>query len=161
MTLGKGLILTDVLYVPKLNCNLLSAPQLIDDKRCVMQFINKACVIQDHTLRMLIGVGKRVSRLYYFHKVTEAKACRIEGFNQMDLWNRRLGHSSFQILQNLPIDSKPEGELNKSCDVRFRAKQTRDKFSLSNFCASCVFELVHCDLWNLISLINLWSDLFF
>jgi len=39
--------------------------------------------------------------------------------------------------------------LNKYCDVCQRAKQTRNKFHVSDFRASHAFELIHCDLWGL------------
>ena len=36
--LDGGLRLENVLYVPKLNCNLISVSQMIDEKYCVVQF---------------------------------------------------------------------------------------------------------------------------
>lgn len=38
--------------------------------------------------------------------------------------------------------------MSKKCDVCLRAKQTREKFSLSEHVASDAFELIHCDLWG-------------
>jgi hypothetical protein len=38
--------------------------------------------------------------------------------------------------------------MNKACEVCQRAKQNREKFTLSNSKASDVFELIHCDLWG-------------
>lgn len=46
--------LKNVLYVPKLKCNLISVPQLTNETNCIVQFTNKSCVIQDRTLRTLI-----------------------------------------------------------------------------------------------------------
>lgn len=37
---------------------------------------------------------------------------------------------------------------NKSCDICLRAKQSRDKFCVSEHKANDIFELVHCDLWG-------------
>ena len=41
-----------------------------------------------------------------------------------------------------------KGSLNKACEICFRAKHSRDKFSLSDNKASRIFEKVHCDLWG-------------
>lgn len=62
--LSHGLVLKNVLYVPQLNCNLISVSHLSDDLNFVVQFTNNLCVIQDRTLRTLIGVGERRDGLY-------------------------------------------------------------------------------------------------
>jgi len=38
--------------------------------------------------------------------------------------------------------------VNNTCEVCFRAKQTRKKFPLSEHEVSSAFESVHCDLWG-------------
>ena len=40
-----GLKLTNVLYVPKLNFNLISISQMMEELKCVVQFTNKLCVV--------------------------------------------------------------------------------------------------------------------
>ena len=68
----------------------------------------------------------------------------------LDLWHQRLGHSSMQatkIVSGVDL-KKGTGNLNKCCDVCQRAKQTENKFPISEFKASDAFELVHCDLWG-------------
>ncbi|KAK2405521.1 putative mitochondrial protein [Trifolium repens] len=148
--LDGGLKLTNVLYVPKLNCNLISVPQLIDESDCIFQFTNKLCVIQDRTSRMLIGAGERMNGLYFFRGIHGVKANKVNAIDQTDLWHRRLGHPSWKITQLIPSISKSKSSelFNKACDVCLRAKQTREKFPLSNHKASSVFELIHCDLWG-------------
>ena len=47
--LDGGLKLTNVLYVPKLNCNLIFVSQMMDELKCV---------VQDHISRTLIGAGE-------------------------------------------------------------------------------------------------------
>nr|KYP49844.1 hypothetical protein KK1_028440 [Cajanus cajan] len=59
LLLSDTLTLTNVLYVPSLTCNLISVTQLIKELDCVFYFTNSFCVIQDHTLRTLIGVGEQ------------------------------------------------------------------------------------------------------
>jgi len=61
--------LTNVLYVPKLNCNLIFVSQMMDELKCVVQFTNKLCVVHDRVLRTLIGAGERRDGLYFFRGV--------------------------------------------------------------------------------------------
>ena len=56
MTLGGRLKLNSVLYVPSLQCNLISIVELCKDLKCVVTFSHNECVLNDHTSRTLIGV---------------------------------------------------------------------------------------------------------
>lgn len=38
--------------------------------------------------------------------------------------------------------------LNKTCEICFRAKHSRDKFIISDTSISRIFEKVTCDLWG-------------
>ncbi|KAI4346279.1 hypothetical protein L6164_013345 [Bauhinia variegata] len=82
-----GLVLTNVLYVPKLSCNLISVSQLSDEQNRIVQFTNRMCVMQDLTLRMLIGAGKRRGVLYYYKGITNHEACKTECLNQVEFWH--------------------------------------------------------------------------
>lgn len=55
-----------VLYVPELNCSLISISQLSDDLNCFIQFSSNICSIHDLHPRRLIGAGKKRDGLYYF-----------------------------------------------------------------------------------------------
>jgi len=73
LILEGGLKLKNVLYVPKFRCNLISVSQLTNYVNCLMLFTNKFCVMQDLTLRILIGVGEWKDELCLFrdaHKIT-------------------------------------------------------------------------------------------
>ena len=48
-----------VLYVPQLTCNLISLGKLIEDLNCIVTLTDKLCVIQDRTLRTVIGAGEQ------------------------------------------------------------------------------------------------------
>ncbi|XP_073280573.1 uncharacterized protein [Primulina huaijiensis] len=95
--LDENLELKNVLYVPRLNCNLISVSQLIDESDCIAQFTKNMCVFQDRTSRMLIGAGKRRDGLYHFRKASCVKALKTDGTNSLDCWHRRLGHPSVDI----------------------------------------------------------------
>ena len=53
--LSDKLSLRDVLYIPSLNCNLISIAQLVDNICCSVMFTHKLCMIQHLTMKTLIG----------------------------------------------------------------------------------------------------------
>ena len=92
--LGKYMKSKKVLYVPNLNCNLISVSQLLDELNCNVLFTKKLCVIQDRTSRMVIGAGERREGLYYLKSMGEIKACNTKYRDINGLWHRRMGHQS-------------------------------------------------------------------
>ena len=68
------------------------------------------------------------------------------------LWHHRLGHPSNELVsvffKNLEIFGNLSGTNKDVCDVCFRAKQTRSRFSISENKAGDLFELIHCDIWG-------------
>lgn len=94
--LGGGLKIKNVLYVPKLNCNLISISQLIDEKNCIVHFTDTLCVMQDRTSKMLIGAGERRDGLYFFKGIRSEKAHKASGICQFNLWHQRMGHPSLR-----------------------------------------------------------------
>jgi hypothetical protein len=147
--LDGGLQIDNVLYVPKLSCNLISIPQLTVETKCVVHFTDTLCVMQDHTSKMLIGAGKQRDGLYFFKGIRHEKAHKASGICHLNLWHQRMGHPSFKITRLASGVGNKSSELeNKACDVCFRAKQTRDVFPLSNHNATSSFDLIHCDLWG-------------
>ncbi|KAH0722340.1 hypothetical protein KY289_005384 [Solanum tuberosum] len=73
------------------------------------------------------------------------------GADSPNLWHKHLGHPSLRVtkLASNVIPTNDSEMMNKACDVCQRAKQTRDRFPLSENKACDKFELVHCDLWDL------------
>ena len=148
--LSNNITLKNVLYVPKLNCNLLSVSQLTDDLHCIVQFNSYMCAIQDHT-RELIGTGVRRDGLYYFGGAEGDSVQHVSVHNAastLELWHKRMGHPSEKVVKLLPPVSNLKGSLNKACEICFRAKHPRDKFPLSDNKATRIFEKIHCDLWG-------------
>ncbi|XP_074297286.1 uncharacterized protein LOC141627989 [Silene latifolia] len=145
--LDGGLVLTDVLYVPGLTCSLISVLQLLDALDCIIQCTKSFCVIQDRQTRRLIGAGKRQDGLYFYRGVSNVAVCNINQ-GSTDLWHKRLGHPSSEVLKLLAIVKSSSRLSNKACDVCLRAKQTRFSFNRSDNKVISSFELIHCDLWG-------------
>ncbi|KAH7534036.1 hypothetical protein FEM48_Zijuj04G0195000 [Ziziphus jujuba var. spinosa] len=102
--LSDKITLKNVLYVPKLNCNLLSVSQLNDDLHCIVQFNFYICAIQDHT-RELIGTGVRRNGLYYFGGAEGDLVQHVSVHNAastLELWHKRMGHPSEKVVKLLP-----------------------------------------------------------
>ena len=100
--LSDALTLTRVLYVPHLQCNLLSVSQLTATMNCIVQFNNNVCVIQV-PLRNLIGTTVRRNGLYYFGGGTPVLHVSVgEATSSLELWHHRMGHPSEKIDKLLP-----------------------------------------------------------
>ncbi|XP_010412651.1 PREDICTED: uncharacterized protein LOC104698984 [Camelina sativa] len=78
--LSNNVKLTNVLFVPSLNCTLIS----------------------DHFSKNLIGSGEEHDGVYYLTDVATTKIHMAKGFPDQALWHRRLGHPSFSVLSALP-----------------------------------------------------------
>ncbi|GAA0163352.1 hypothetical protein LIER_19240 [Lithospermum erythrorhizon] len=87
-----GLVLNKVLFVLDFDCNLLSVSHLAADLNYVLQFTNNLCVVQDRTLRTLIGVGEQRGGLYYLRDEPVVRVMAVEKLNE--LW-----HNGWDILR--------------------------------------------------------------
>lgn len=144
--------LTYVLLVPHLQCHLISVARLISDLNCIVSFDDKLCSIQDRHSRIQIGVGNKDNGVYYLRGTAKIEACSVNVETCPPvLWHRRMGHPSAKIVRMLST-AFSTSNISKfdfhDCDVCFRAKQTRETFSLSNARAIKPFELLHCDVWG-------------
>lgn len=73
----------------------------------------------------------------------------IDGESSIDLWHKRMGHHSENVLRALPCVSSTNHSCNKySCEICLRSHQPRSSFPLSTSRANIIFELVHLDLWS-------------
>ena len=148
-SLGENLTLKNVLYVPNLKCNLVSISKLCKQLNCVVTYFDDFRVIQNRSLRTLIGAGEQREGVYYF-KDTPAR--QVNAVDTSCLWHRRLGHPSSEVLSLLPSSLGIGSGFNKGkeefCEICLRAKQTRNKFPISKSIAEGIFDLIYCDIWG-------------
>ena len=67
--ISQDLILHSVLFVPKLDCNLLSVSKLNHDLNCMTKFLEKSCVFQDLASGKTIGSAELCAGLYILKSV--------------------------------------------------------------------------------------------
>lgn len=151
LCLGDNMWLTGVLYAPTLKCNLISVAKLLKAiKGSSITFTADLCVLQDHTKMTLIGAGEECGGVYIFRGTLGGSTNKAAVKSSYDLWHRRLGHPSSQVLPYLKNSVGVIGtaENDAVCDICLRAKQTRDCFHDSDNKAAGIFDLIHCDVWG-------------
>ncbi|CAA7012886.1 unnamed protein product [Microthlaspi erraticum] len=150
--LGGDLWLRGVLYCPELKCSLISVAKLLKVTKGSITFTEDLCVLQDRTMKTLIGAGEECNGVYVFRGVMGASAHSTTAASSgaRDLWHRRLGHPSSRVLSLLSsyVDVGKPAEAEAVCDTCFRAKHTRDCFQESSNKAAGLFDLIHCDIWG-------------
>ena len=128
--LSNNITLSNVLFVPNLNCSLISVSKLLRQTNCFALLTDTLCVLQDRFTRTLIGAGEERGGVYFFKDVMAARvqvADKSHKSADQFLWHQRLGHPSFSVLTFLPMFlNKPATQ--SPCDICFEAKQTREVF---------------------------------
>ena len=139
----------NVLHLPKLNCNLVTISKLSKKLNCAVTYFDDFCVIHDRTSRSLIEAGEQRERFCYYKRPTSNQ---VNAVKTRCLWHKRLGHPSNDVISMLSHSLGANCGLNKIkdelCEICLRAKQTRNKFPISQSIAKNVFDLVHCDIWG-------------
>jgi len=147
-----NLSLPNTYLIPKLNFNLISVGQLCDLGYEII-FSSFGCRVQDPRTGQLIGIGRKIGRLYELtelHIPHESNICAAYRHSPFELWHRRLAHSS--IGKSRPLVS--QGYLgfvtNESfdCTACQTAKQSALSFNKSTSISVSPFNLVHSDIWG-------------
>ncbi|XP_077215980.1 uncharacterized protein LOC143850645 [Tasmannia lanceolata] len=149
VSLSPSLVLKDVLCVPSFNFNLISVSKLTQYSNCSITFFSDSCVIQDRSLRTMIGAGKEMNGLYHFFLPKQSESYSAALASSFDLWHKRMEHLSNNHLNFL---AKYVSDISIShpthYDVCPLAKQTRLTFPLSTISTVEQFQLIHCDIWG-------------
>ena len=142
-------IITDVLYVPDINQNLLSVGQLLEKGYKVI-FEEKMCLIKDASGQDLFKV-KMKGKSFSLDLMKEVQAAVSSSITAIELWHKRLGHFNHAALlytrkHNL-VEGLPSLEDHlSSCNACQYGKQFRLPFSQTSWRASQKLQLIHTDL---------------
>src|ERR1044072_1910570 len=161
--IGKGSVcisehitLDNVLYVPKLDCNLLSVSKLTNDLDCVTKFLPKLCEFQILGSGKMIGNAKECAGLYLlqvddFWSKPKADSCAVVSSsyeNSVMLWHYRLGHPNFMYLEKMFPSLFNKSQRRFQCEVCQISKHTRNSYPAQSYKPSQPFSLIHSDVWG-------------
>ena len=124
LRINKDLVLNHVLHVPNFKFNLLSVKRLCQQLKCSVTFNENLCMLQDHSRRKHLAIGKDTLGLYILDKkniqdieetqnqeTLEYAEGNLSGNKrlhecntvtsgpQFDVWHCRLGHMSLGIMR--------------------------------------------------------------
>ena len=147
--------LHDVLYVPRLSCNLLSVSKADKAKKAV-HFWNGGCEIVN-SKNEVIALATKVGKLYYLEFCEKQQANIAEKNSKEKLWHRRYGHLGEQNLKLLAtknmvdqFDYNAERSIG-FCESCVGGKHHRSQFEICDYHAQEPLELVHSDVYGKIS----------
>ena len=173
--------LTNVLYSPLCQMNLLSVAKLYESLSYVLHFSHGKFLIQDQTSLKMIGLAKQVAGLYRYTPPSDFcstsfmhspnKSCNFSSSISCNsnncitvaaLWHFRLGHLSNQRMTKMSHLYPSIVHNNKDvCDICNFSKQKHLPFSSSLSHASTNFELLHFDIWGPISISSVHGHRYF
>ena len=136
---GKSSVLTielcNVLFMPKLTCNLFSVSTVVA-RGYVVQFDKNDLHIYIKK-NEIIGQGKLMGKLYHLccQSCESAFVLNASKTSELDLWHHRLGHLNDQMLKQA---------INKRLLTGITAKTDNDL----SFCESCVEGKMHLKSFN-------------
>jgi transposase InsO family protein len=127
---GAYLVLKDVLFIPQATVRLISVGTLARDSNIVSHFGEDDCWFTNRSTGAVIARGTFLSsRLYSLnlHSAQAEHALSITSSPGLETWHRRLGHPSYQILQEMARKGMVKG-MSPSCSSATPSK-----------CESCIF----------------------
>lgn len=148
--LTKDIILEKVFHVPRFKFNLLSVNRVTQSGKVVVTFVDKLCFIQDSQSDTTLRTGELVNGLYCFIGLS-GHACFAFANNSVTYftWHKRFGHPSNTVLNILkPVLNLPDINVSSSCEVCYKAKQSREPFLISSHKSTTLFDHVHADVWG-------------
>ena len=157
VTISQDITLRDVLYVPQLDCNLLSISKLTKDLNCVTKFLPCTCEFQALDSGKKIGNAEECGGLYIL-RVDDSKrnqevsktacAATTPKPDPVMLWHYRLGHPNFMYLEKLFPSLFNKNSKFFNCEVCQVSKHTRSHYPTQPYKPSQPFSLIHSDVWG-------------
>jgi GAG-pre-integrase domain len=146
-----ALQLFNVLHVPLITKNLLSASQLTKDNIVFVEFSHSHCFIKDQaTWKTLLHVTLH-NGLYELHLPSVASHQILTvSQNTLVVWHSRLGHCSSAVMQLLcKTNYLPISSVDFSfCIDCHKSKSHKLPFVQSTSVATAPLQVIHTDLWG-------------
>ena len=149
--------LLKVLYVPDLNYNLLSVPEVVTHGKSVT-FTAEGCTIRNKD-QQVAATGLKIGNLFYLtctvpKAVTHAHAAIVNHEkSKEDIWHSRFGHLGVENMKRLVNSDLVEGlDYNVTSEAKFCEPCTEGKIHKKKFPktggtrATEILELVHSDV---------------
>ncbi|GJX92509.1 ribonuclease H-like domain-containing protein [Tanacetum coccineum] len=150
LKLTSGIVLFDVLVVPKYNVSLLSVNKMIKDSQFFVGFDEHKSYIQDLKLGKIMRTGSETGGLYLFdvNKNDKFNAGMSNSificYVSSELWHCRLGHPANQVLFILGKQlGFSKSDHISPYDICHKAKHTREPFPLSDHKSKSVGDIIH------------------
>jgi hypothetical protein len=148
-TLSGTKILKNVLYVPKINQNLVSVGQLIESGYSIV-FNDGVCDIKDKNGVLLLST-KMMNRSFNVNWKEVCLSANTYENNESVLWHKRLGHFNYTTLKRMVDQQMTHGlpdiqEQQIICEACQLGKQIRTVFPDNAYRAVSKLQLVHTDV---------------
>lgn len=149
----REIVVKEVLYIPKLDSNLISVRKLTQ-KGLKVQFTDSKCEIQSE-IGKVIAVAELNGNLYMLKEVERAKLGEEVRhlLNCQHMWHRRFGHRDPKILERIRAEDLATGFAMQDCGARqvcehcLQGKLPRIPFPKASLNrAKRVLDLVHTDV---------------
>ncbi|KAM2308323.1 hypothetical protein EV2_031220 [Malus domestica] len=146
--------LNNVLHVPHLKQDLISANRFILDNWCSIHLYPFHFIVKDLSSEKTLFKGPVRAGFYPFHASSIAgnqKAFAASAKASPQTWHHRLGHPALNILRKLATHSciSVSSALNKSvCSSCALGKSSKLSFASVSCTSSRPLELLHTDVWG-------------
>ncbi|GKA91649.1 ribonuclease H-like domain-containing protein [Tanacetum coccineum] len=126
LKLSNGLILYDVLVIPKYCVTLISVNKLVKENNIIVAFDKSRCYFlnQDLNLRNVLGIGNQCEGLYYYNNQgikSNLSVSRYQCYLSQHDWHCRLGHPIEPVLNvlkdSLQFDNKDQTICCEICQM--------------------------------------------
>lgn len=169
--MSNDLVLPNVLYVPKLNCNLMSVSKLMSDLNYISIFYSNFCEFQEVDLEKVIGTARHHSGLHLFQEKQPPSSSfnpsesssnfvkfipnssfssrSLSSESQVMLQHFCLGHPNFLYLEKqFPHLFSNKKSSHFQCEICQLSKHTRTSYPSMSYKSLNPFALIHNDIWG-------------
>ncbi|KAM1171421.1 hypothetical protein ACFX2G_022146 [Malus domestica] len=147
--------LNNILHVPLMKFNLLSAYQFLKDKYCSLTLDSDGSEIKDRSSGRTLFRGPVKEGFYPFQglsSVSSSHTALLSTKASLKTWHHRLGHPSSamfrKVLNKHCIDHIGDQSVSFFCSDCAIGKNHKLPFFSSTSSAATSLELLHCDVWG-------------